>query len=150
MKKRKWKYNLILVLFYCLAIHKEIFAFDPKDYPQNTIKINRIVQWNSRDKSASPDSVILVDVSGVPFSTTAIYLHEKRKVDTTITFLLKIVQDSRKDFGDPFHTEIKIKDHDGLVYWVPIQDALSNQFENEVGPCGKVTLYLLWFAGSKN
>jgi hypothetical protein len=36
-----------------LFVPTEVFTFDSKEYPENTIKENRTVQWDSRDKTNS-------------------------------------------------------------------------------------------------
>ena len=142
--------RLVLTLAFLCGIPKVIAAFEPSDYPQTTIKENRATQWNSRDKSVSDDSVTLMDAAGVPFSTSAIYLLEKRRIDTSQSFFWSALEKSRKmEFKKYYHQEIKVKDQDGITYWIPIQDTHLKSFEDEVGNCG-VILYLIWYACSKD
>jgi hypothetical protein len=136
----------VLFFFLMLLPACRAVAWDPSAYPPGTLAEVRARYWGQRDTSVDSTMHLITIPMGVPFRAEAVYLREMRPLDSAHAELLELLDRSRgRNFSATLTREVRVRDRDGRIHWVPIQRTFEKDFEAEVGPCGKVDLYLLWF-----
>lgn len=105
--------RLILAFILSVISYGLVYAFDPSDYPQMTIKnvIMKVEREHNCEKGMN------ISPMGIPFSTVVVYTGKIRHISDTSKAYLQVVGTQKHiSMLELFHYEIQVQDSDGRSY----------------------------------